>query len=184
MASLSVNTELIKLYWEIGSTIVKLESNTPSAVETRLAKIDGDLKELERELERRIEERQDALRAIEAIEDDAGVARLDEKRRSILLEISNKADRALALHLGLMTADRALAAYRDRHCSELLTQTADALRAITVGEFSSLTTQPDHSGDRLIAVRANGSSIAVEKMSKGTRFQLYLALRLAGYRRT
>lgn len=62
-------------------------------------------------------------------------------------------------------------------------RTADAFKAITAGEFSRLTTQPDQSGDQLIAVRSNGGSIAVKEMSKGTRFQLYLALRLAGYRR-
>lgn len=46
-----------------------------------------------------------------------------------------------------------------------------------------LTTQLDRTEEKLIAVRAQGGSIAVGSMSKGTRFQLYLALRLAGYRR-
>jgi len=162
---------------------MKLEAETPPIVEARLAKIDADLKEAELELERRIEERRDALRAIEAIGGDASMVRLEEKRRSILCELSKNANHSLALHLGLMTADRALAVYRDRHRSELLTQTAEAFRAITADEFLELNTQPDQSGDQLIAVRSNRRSITAEKMSKGTRFQLYLALRLAGYRR-
>lgn len=162
---------------------MKLDAKTPPAVEASLAKIDGDLKEAEEELEKRIGERRDALRAIEAISDDSSVARLNEKRRSILFEISSKADRVLPLHLGWMTANRALAEYRDRHCSELLMRTGDAFKAITAGEFSRLTTQPGQAGDRLIAVRSNGRSIAAKEMSKGTRFQLYLALRLAAYHR-
>ena len=164
---------------------VKLNSMTSSAVEIRLAKIDESLKEGEKVLEQRIAERQDALREIEAIDHNTNVTRIKEKQQSILLEISNKADRALALHLGLMSADRALAAYRDCHRSELLARTTEAFKAITSGEFLSLTTQPNinQSVDRLIAVRSNGASISVEEMSKGTRFQLYLALRLAGYHR-
>lgn len=161
---------------------IKLKDKTLLDIETRLTKIDADLEEADLELESRVAERQDAIRAIEAISDDASVALLDEKYQSLLLEISNKANRALALHLGLMAADSALVAYRDRHRSELLTQTADAFRAITAGEFSRLITQPDQSCDRLIAIRSNGGSIAAEEMSKGTRFQLYLSLRLAAYR--
>lgn len=162
---------------------VKLEAETPFVVETKLSKIDGDLKEAEWELEKRIEERRDALQAIEAIGGDARRVVLEERRQSVLSEIVKSANQSLALHLGLMAADRALAAYRDLHRSELLTQTAEAFRAITADEFSHLNTQPDPSGDQLIAVRANKGSITADKMSKGTRFQLYLALRLAGYRR-
>lgn len=161
----------------------KLKDKTLLDIENKLVKIEADLKEADMEFEKRVEERRDALRAIEAISDDASVALLDEKLQTLLLEISNKANRALKLHLGLMAADSALLAYRDRHRSELLTQTGDAFRAITAGEFSRLTTQPDQSCDRLIAIRSNGGSIAAEEMSKGTRFQLYLSLRLAAYRR-
>ena len=162
---------------------MKLDANPLQSVETRHTKIDGDLQEAEEEYEKRIGERRDALRAIEAISDDASAARLNEERRSILLEISSKANRTLPLHLGCMIANRALAAFRDRHCSELLTQTGDAFKKITAGEFLRLTTQPGQTGDRLLALRSNGRSIAAKEMSKGTRFQLYLALRLAAYRR-
>ena len=153
-------------------------------VDGSLAGIDSDLSEAEDELEDRIGGRRDAIRAIEEVGGDAAVALLEEERRSILIEIAEKADRALSLQLGVMAADRALAVYRDRHRSELLAHTADAFRTITRGEFHDLTTQPDRNGDRLIALRSNGGgSLGADEMSKGTRFQLYLALRLAGYRR-
>ena len=112
------------------------------------------------------------------------MALLEEERRTILMEIAERANRAIALQLGVMAAHRALAAYRDRHRSALMSRTADAFRSITGGEFVDLTTQADRPGDRLIAIRSDGGgSIGAEEMSKGTRFQLYLALRLAGYRR-
>lgn len=162
----------------------KLDAEALTEVESRLAGIGGDLEEADGELEERIGARRDAARALEEIGGDAAVALLDEKRGGVLIEISEKADRAIALQLGVMAADRALAAYRDRHRSELMARTAEAFRMITGGEFNDLKTQPDRSGDRLIALRSNGAgSIGAEEMSKGTRFQLYLALRLAGYRR-
>ncbi|NKX29271.1 hypothetical protein HGE68_05190 [Rhodobacteraceae bacterium R_SAG6] len=44
-------------------------------------------------------------------------------------------------------------------------------------------TQSDGQHEVLLALRKrDGRSITVAEMSKGTRFQLYLALRLAGYR--
>lgn len=161
----------------------KLKNKTLSDVEDKLTKIDGDLNEAEEEFIKCVEERRDALRAIEAIGGDSAVTLLDEKIHTKLLEIRNKTDRALALHLGLIAADQALVAYRDRHRSELLSQTSDVFREITNSEFSHLATQPDQANDQLIAIRSDGGSIAVEEMSKGTRFQLYLSLRLAAYRR-
>jgi len=161
----------------------KFDNITLSDVEEKLTEIEGALQEIEKNLENRVEERRDARHNIEKIGGDASIALLNEERQSILLEISKKTNRALALHLGLMASEHALSTYRDHHRSELLMQTADAFKAITSGTFSSLSTQSDQAGDRLIAVRSNGRSISAESMSKGTRYQLYLALRLAAYHR-
>jgi uncharacterized protein YhaN len=154
-----------------------------SDVDKKLTEIEGTLQVAEKEFEYQIEERKAARQNIEKIGGDACIALLNEERQSILLEISKKANRALALHLGLMAADHALTTYRDRHRSEFLMQTTEAFKAITGGAFSNLTTQSNQAADRLIAIRSNGQSIATDAMSKGTRYQLYLALRLAAYRR-
>lgn len=161
----------------------KFASIILSEIDKSLTDIEGVLQEIEKDFENRVEERRDARHNIEKIGGDASIALLSEERQSILLEIAKKANRALALHLGLIAAEHALAAYRDHHRSELLMQTTNAFKAITDGAFSRLTTQSDQAGDRLIAIRSNGRSIAADAMSKGTRYQLYLALRLAAYRR-
>lgn len=49
------------------------------------------------------------------------------------------------------------------------------------GQYSGLTTQPAKNGEVLIAMQSDGSSKMADALSKGARFQLYLALRLAGY---
>jgi uncharacterized protein YhaN len=54
-------------------------------------------------------------------------------------------------------------------------------RVITCGAYRGLGTQPDRNGDILVALPATGGSKAATALSKGCRFQLYLALRAAGH---
>jgi len=61
-----------------------------------------------------------------------------------------------------MAAGRSFEAYRINCLTEFSMQTADAFRVITSGDFSHLTTQLGQEKEHLIAVKANGRSIAVE----------------------
>ncbi len=135
--------------------------------------------------DQRRDAQRDAVRAVEEVGGDDRAARLEAERRTVLLEIEDKAERALRLRLGLMLADRALQRYRERHRSAMLAHTAEAFRTMTDGAFEDLSTHPaERNKETLIAQRAGGgASVEVDNMSKGTRFQLYLALRLAGYKR-
>ncbi len=63
----------------------------------------------------------------------------------------------------------------------MMTRASEALRIISRSAYTHLTTQPDKDGEVLVAIAAGKSSKLVTEMSKGTRFQLYLALRVAGY---
>jgi uncharacterized protein YhaN len=63
----------------------------------------------------------------------------------------------------------------------MMTRASEAFRTISRGAYTGLVAQPGRDGDTLIAVSAEGGSKAADKLSKGTRFQLYLALRVAGY---
>ena len=74
-----------------------------------------------------------------------------------------------------------IAAYRDQHRSSMMTQASDAFRIISRGAYRGLGTQPDRDGDILVALGADGGSKLATDLSKGTRFQLYVALRAAGY---
>lgn len=126
-------------------------------------------------------ERHTAEAAITAVGGDDAVARLEEERRTLLLDMGEQATRYLRLKVGAAAAERALQIYRDRHRSEMMTQAAEAFYRITQGRFSKLTTVPNKTGEVLVGIRANGASLLASEMSKGTRFQLYLALRIAGY---
>ena len=112
---------------------------------------------------------------------DAAVAILDAKRRTVLLNIEDRALAYLRLKLGTAAADRALRAYRDRHRSSMMKRASEAFALISRGAYSELVTQPSNGNELLIAKGSDGGSKIASELSKGTRFQLYLALRVAGY---
>jgi uncharacterized protein YhaN len=112
---------------------------------------------------------------------DDAAARIEERRRTLLLQIEEKARGYIKLKAGIAAAEHALQAYRERHRSSMLQRASEAFRTISRGAYSGLTTQLDKDSEILIAVAAGGGSKVASELSKGTRFQLYLALRLAGY---
>ncbi len=85
------------------------------------------------------------------------------------------------LKLGAAAAEQALRAYRDRHRSSMITRASQAFATISRGAYTGLAAQPEKDGEILIALAAGGGSKEAAELSKGTRFQLYLALRVAGY---
>jgi uncharacterized protein YhaN len=123
----------------------------------------------------------EALRRLDAVGGDDAVARIEEKRRTILEEIKDGARRYLTLRAGLAAADAALKLYRDRHRGAMMERASKAFSEISRGAYRGLTAQPNGQSETLIALGSDGGSKAAEQLSKGARFQLYLALRVAGY---
>ena len=119
--------------------------------------------------------------AIGAVGGDDAVALLDARRRAVLLEIEEGALDYLRTRLGIEAADRALVAYRDAHRSSMMERASKAFRTISRGAYSGLDTQITDKGEVLVGVGASTGAKIASRMSKGARFQLYLALRVAGY---
>lgn len=118
---------------------------------------------------------------IEAVAGDDAAARVEERRRTTLLDIEDKTIANVRLRIGIAAAEQALRAYRDRHRSSMLRQASEAFRMISRGAYRGLGTRPEKDGEILIAVGADSGAKVASDLSKGTRFQLYLALRAAGY---
>ncbi len=123
----------------------------------------------------------DAERLRGVVGEDGEVARLEEERAVLLLQIEQEAHAYMRLMAGTLMVGEALRAYRDSHRSSMMTRASDAFIQITRGAFSGLTSAPGKIGDILVATRSDGSSIEAHQMSRGTRFQLYLALRISGH---
>lgn len=122
-----------------------------------------------------------AAERVESVGGDDAVARIEAERRTVLLEIEDQALNHLRLRVGIAAAEAGLRAYRDAHRSSMMERASEAFRTISRGAYSSLGTQPGREGDVLVGIAAGGGSKLAQDMSKGTRFQLYLALRVAGY---
>ena len=119
--------------------------------------------------------------AISAVGGDMAVARLEEQRRTVLLDIEEGALAYLRTQLGIEAAERALSTYRDEHRSSMMKHASEAFRTISRGVYSRLDAQLTDKGEVLMGIGASGGAKIASEMSKGARFQLYLALRVAGY---
>lgn len=158
-----------------------LDSVDQTVLEAELAEITAQAEILEQEWRDSYAAYKDAGKQIEAIGGDARVAEIEEKRRTLLLEIDEGARRYMRLRAGAVATERALRLYREQHRSSMMARASEAFRVISRGAYTHLTTQPDNDSEVLVAIAADKSSKLVTEMSKGTRFQLYLALRVAGY---
>jgi uncharacterized protein YhaN len=107
---------------------------------------------------------------------------LRQERAAILDALRDEARDTLARHAGLMAARQALRRFRDTHRSRMLDATEDAFRRLTGGAWARLETRQEGTQERLIGIDATGRSATIDEMSTGTQGQLYLALRIAGYR--
>jgi uncharacterized protein YhaN len=123
----------------------------------------------------------EAVKRLEAVGGDDAVVRLEERRRTILEAVNDGARRYLSLRAGLAAADEALRLFRDRHRGAMMERASEAFRLISRGAYRALTTAANGQSDTLIALSADGGSKEAAQLSKGARFQLYLALRVAGY---
>ena len=143
-------------------------------IKARLEDASGRTHELYRALGR-------AEDAINEVGGDNAVARLEAQRRTVLLEIEEGVHAYLRTRLGIEAAERALNAYRDEHRSSMMKRASQAFRTISRDAYSRLDTQLTDKGEVLMGIGASGGAKIASEMSKGARFQLYLALRVAGY---
>lgn len=151
------------------------------ALHTELVEIENRVKLEDERVTRLYHESMTASDALVAVGGDADAARIEEERRTVLLQTWEQTERYLRLKVGVAAAERAIEMYRDHHRSSMMTRAGDGFRTMTRGRFSDLTTTPGKEGDVLVGIRSHGGSLLASEMSKGTRYQLYLALRIAGY---
>lgn len=122
-----------------------------------------------------------AQKELDSVGLDDAAARLEEERQTLILQIQDEARDYLARQAGILAVEQALRRYRDTHRSSMMERAGAAFSALTCGRYKGLSTRPDGARELLIARDARGAAKPVDTLSKGTSFQLYLALRIAGY---
>lgn len=141
----------------------------------------SDLDHAEETLTQAIRDRTTAEHALSQVKGDGEIAALVEQKATVELELEQAAMDHLELSLGHYLASDAIRRYRDSHRSGMMTATEQCFASLTQGAYPSLITQIDKDAEVLLAVDRNGTSKRAAEMSKGTRFQLYLALRAAAH---
>ncbi|MGU3576197.1 AAA family ATPase [Brucellaceae bacterium C25G] len=165
----------------ISDAEMQLQYVEREALEAERTELSGRNTDIDRRCQELYEAKNRAQDKIDAVGGDGRIAQIEEKRRTILLEIEEGARNYLQLRIGIAAAEAGLVAYRDKHRSSMMERASQAFSTISRGDYLGLTTQPGKDGEILIARAADGSSREAQELSKGTRFQLYLALRVAGY---
>ena len=159
----------------------RLDGVTMTALDADAETLRADLATAERDLTAATEARVTAAQALAQVTGAADIAALAQRKATLELEIEAAARDHLALSLGHGLAEEAIRRYRDSHRSAMMAATEAAFAALTQGAYAHLTTEPAGSGEVLLAIDAAGAAKRVAEMSKGTRFQLYLALRAAAH---
>ena len=158
-----------------------LTDTTLARLRAEIDEVNADLEDIEVRWEDAFKERTSAEQALRDIGGDSDVARLVESKTTLELEMQHTALRNLELSLGHRLAEIAIRRYRDSHRSGMMQAAEAAFVALTNGAYSKLQTQIDGDSEALLALDAAGIAKQAQDMSKGTRFQLYLALRAAAY---
>ncbi|MGV3548508.1 AAA family ATPase [Rhizobium sp.] len=188
--SLALATEISELETEIVASlgvrdIGEVETLAATADRDELARAIETLRPVIDALDGEIAQAYAELSTVEqklaGLGSDGEAARLAEARRTVLLEIEDGARRYLELRLGALATDQALRLYRDKHQSSMMKKASEAFAQLSRGNYRNLAAQRDGQRDVLVAIGADGSSKEALQLSKGTQFQLYLALRVAGY---
>ncbi|RYZ06495.1 MAG: hypothetical protein EOO73_16105 [Myxococcales bacterium] len=148
-----------------------------SAVTARLAELDDliELREEEaRELVREVTQLELGLRAYEG-RSGADAAQELSATMARLGELSSAWARR---RVAAAVLERVVERYRQLHQGPVLSRASDLFRRLTLGRFAKL--QVGLEETRLECVEAEGGrGLELEELSRGTRFQLFLALKLA-----
>jgi uncharacterized protein YhaN len=157
------------------------ETDTPATLPPRIAALEADVTLLRAASDTRLEACLEAKRQLEAVGSDDALARIASERANLLLEIEDRVRRHLSARFGLIAFEAGLRRYRDHHRSAMLARASDAFSRLSRGAYAGLAAQPDGAQEVLVALPAGGGARLATDLSKGTRFQLYLALRIAGF---
>jgi uncharacterized protein YhaN len=115
-----------------------------------------------------------------AMDGNAKAAIAAERMEQKLAGIQRLAERYVQIKLAAKILQLEIERYREEHQDPVLKIASGYFNALTLGSFSALKTDLDDRGEPiLVGVRPDEARLGVEKMSTGTRDQLYLALRLA-----
>ncbi len=126
-----------------------------------------------------IGEKKNQLRQMDG---NAKAAEAAEQGAQLLAKLRRLAERYIQLKVAGHVLKSEIERFRSENQTPVLAITSRYFSELTLGSFAGLLTDENDQGDPiLVGTRPNGARVLVERMSSGTRDQLYLALRLASF---
>lgn len=167
-----------------GLSIEELEAE---AQELDIDSIDGEQKRISLELSELYakrdelrDKRQTVQNKITSKDGNAQAAEASEEAEEQRATILSATEHYLRLKIAALILEQQIEKYRRENQAPVLARASVLFSRLTIGSYTNLRDELDDNGKPvLLGVRPNGVEVSVERMSEGTRDQLYLALRLA-----
>ncbi len=182
------NLEEQRLISILGSAMSEQELNEfiadseDDVLESELNSLQSQLQEAEHHHDETNRQWAVANEAVNALGEDSHYAQLTTQRANLLVELEEGARETAQARCGQLALQAAIARFRQQHQSSLLSAAQEAFTTLTAGHYTSLIPHDDGRGrQRLMATDQRHNARAVNELSTGTRYQLYLALRAAAY---
>ena len=167
---------------------ISIEALAGQAAEINADELPGRIASLRRDIDERINPEINRISQVigeintklAAMDGNARAAESAEKMEQELAGLRRLVERYVQVKLAAKILQQEIERYREEHQDPVLMLASDYFSDLTLGSFASLRTDVDDKGAPiLVGVRPDDARLTVEKMSSGTRDQLYLALRLA-----
>jgi uncharacterized protein YhaN len=146
----------------------------------RLDAVARELEELEEELKQAMA-RAASLQAGQRRQSDALGAEAAQDEQTLGAALADRVERYTTLRVATALLERAIERYRLENQAPILKRASELFPRLTDDGYTGLRVGREERG--IVAVRSDGSELAPHELSTGTRYQLYLALRLASVER-
>jgi uncharacterized protein YhaN len=167
-----------------GLSIQELEKEAGEAdidaIEGELERVVTELKELHVNRDALRDQRQTLQNEIKAKDGCAVAASASEEAEQQLATMVFGVEQYLRLQIAALILEQRIEDYRKKNQAPVLARAGELFSKLTMRSYAKLRDELDESGKPiLLGVRPNDVEVPVDRMSDGTRDQLYLSLRLA-----
>jgi len=159
--------------------LAEAEREDADRLPTRLEELESHIASLRDQRDKTIEGKQREASKLEQYTGDAAAADKAAERQFVLTQLEEDAREYVVTMIASRLLQRAVERYQEKAQGPVLSGASEHFRRLTCEAFGGVRADYDESGQEvLVGVRPNGNTLRVEKMSEGTRDQLYFALRL------
>jgi uncharacterized protein YhaN len=150
------------------------------AIEGELEIVFSELKELQANRDTLRDRRQTVQNEIKAKDGSTAATNASEEAEQQLATMVSGVEQYLRLQIAALILEQRIEDYRKKNQAPVLARAGELFSKLTLGSYANLRDELDERGKPiLLGVRPNDLEVSVDRMSDGTRDQLYLSLRLA-----